>query len=225
MKNEENNHKRLKISPEQLWNSLGMIQQVITAIVLLAVYTTIYFIVERSYVGHPGLTNWLDALNKLFLSDALLKDIALGLAVGIVLVILTALFDLFVAAIQKQNISEWMHRTDHLLPETKVQKRWALGISVVGSVVEEIMFRGFIFMAIINIWDHWIWASLIISSVFSLLHAGVQDFWATILIFIISMCLCVIVAMGGSIYLVAVTHIMINLSNLFILPMLFNKKN
>jgi len=224
MMNEENNKNRLNIHPEQLWNSMGMIQQAVMATVLLAVYTTIYFIVQRSYVEHPALVNWLDALHKLFSSNAILKDVALGVAAGFVMVLITAVFDILIAVIQKQNISEWIHRIDHLLPETTVQKRWALSISLVGSTIEEIMFRGFIFIALMNVWGHWIWASLIISAVFSLLHAGVQDFWSTVWIFIISMVLCAIIAMGGSIYMVVIIHIMINLSNLFILPLLFSKK-
>lgn len=214
-----------QIDPELLWNSLGMVQQAVMFALLLISYVSVYMLVSRAPGLHPGLESWLSSLNDLFVTDAIFKDIALGIAAGLAAVILTSVLDVLVALIGGENMRDWMHRTDHLLPETSAQKRWALIISVTGSIQEEIMFRGFIFIALIPVWSHWLWAALILSAFFSLLHAGVQGFWSTIWIFIISVMLCMAIALGFSIYMAAVMHIVINLCNLFILPLLFKKQD
>ena len=220
--NEPQNENKLKILPDQLWNSLGMIQE---AVMLLFVYVLISIIIARSTTAHPGLENWMQSLQKLFIGQTILMDLVWGIVAGFAVAIVLSLLDAFVAVIGRKDVRKWVHRTDYMLPVTPVQKRWALSISLSGSVIEEIMFRGFIYMAIIPLWSHWIWAALLLSSVFSLLHAGVQGFWSTIWIFIISIILCYVISRGGSIYFVAMTHVIINITNLFILPFVFKKRD
>ncbi|MEA2077580.1 MAG: CPBP family intramembrane glutamic endopeptidase [Candidatus Marinimicrobia bacterium] len=191
--------------------------------ILLLIYITVSLIISKSVNPHPSLENWICQFHDLFQIDTLLTDLLWGSLTGIGLIVILSLLDVLVALISRVNIREWIHRTDHLLPVTAVQKRWALSISIVGSLQEEIMFRGFIFIALIPLWSHWIWTALLLSAVFSLLHASVQGFWSTLWIFIISVVLCMIVALGGSIYFVAIAHILINITNLFILPLFFKK--
>ncbi|MCK4531085.1 MAG: CPBP family intramembrane metalloprotease [Candidatus Marinimicrobia bacterium] len=223
MDNEPQSENKMKITPEQLWNSLGMIQQAVMSILLLFVYVLISIIIARSVSAHPGLENWMQNLQNLFHSDSILTDLVWGALAGLGMVLLLSVLDIIVAFIGRKNIREWIHRTDYMLPVTPIQKRWALSISLSGSIVEEIMFRGFIYMAIIPLWSHWIWAALLLSAVFSLLHAGVQGFWSTLWIFMISIFLCYFISQGGSIYFAAIAHVVINIANLFLLPLLFKK--
>jgi len=223
--NEPQSENKMKITPEQLWNSLGMIQQAVMSIVLLFVYVLISIIIARSVSAHPGLENWMQNLQNLFHSDSILTDIVWGALAGLGMVLLLFVLDIIVAFIGRKDIREWIHRTDYMLPVTQIQKRWALSISLSGSIVEEIMFRGFIYMAIIPLWSHWIWAALLLSAVFSLLHAGVQGFWSTLWIFMISIFLCYFISQGGSIYFVAIAHVVINITNLLILPLFFKKRD
>lgn len=223
MDNEPQSENKMKVTPEQLWNSLGMIQQAVMSILLLFVYVMISIIIARSVSAHPGLENWMQNLQNLFHSNSILMDIVWGALAGLGMVLLLSVLDIMVAFIGRKNIREWIHRTDYMLPVTQIQKRWALSISLSGSIVEEIMFRGFIYMAIIPLWSHWIWAALLLSAVFSLLHAGVQGFWSTLWIFMISIFLCYFVSQGGSIYFAAIAHVVINITNLFLLPLLFKK--
>jgi len=207
-----------------LWNSMGMFQQLILFTLLLVVYVAISLIIARSTIAHPGLESWMSNLHLLFVPDSILKDVLFGVLLGILAVLLTTLLDTLVAFMHKEKLSEWMHRSDYLLPQTRVQKRWAWGISITGSVLEEILFRGFILLAILPLWSHWIWAALILSAVFALLHANAQNFWSTIWIYLISILLCAIIALGGSIYLAVVTHVTINVLNLFFIPAVMNRK-
>jgi membrane protease YdiL (CAAX protease family) len=216
---------KLKISSELLWNKSGMIQQAVMFTLMLIVYVSISIISSRSNVVHTGFENWLQNLQKLFARNTLLHDILFGAITGLVLSIILFVMDAFVAFIVRTDVKEWIHRTDYLLPQTKKQRSWALSITLVGSIQEEIMFRGFIFLAMLPLWSHWIWAALILSGVFSLLHTSVQGFWSTLWIFVISLTLCFFVSQGKSIYFIALVHIMINLTNLFILPLMFKKRD
>lgn len=85
------------------------------------------------------------------------------------------------------------------------------------------MFRGFIFIAVMNLWGTWIWAALILSALFGFLHAGLQGFWSTLWIFIVSVLLCYFVVLGKSIYFLILLHMIVNITNLFILPLLTKK--
>ncbi|MEA3391577.1 MAG: CPBP family intramembrane glutamic endopeptidase [Candidatus Marinimicrobia bacterium] len=225
MDNDPQYENKMKITPEQLWNSLGMIQQAVMSILLLFVYVLISIIISRSVSAHPGLENWMQNLQNLFHSDSILTDLIWGAFAGFGMVLLLSVLDIIVAFIGRKDIREWIHRTDYMLPVTRIQKRWALSISLSGSIVEEIMFRGFIYMAIIPLWSHWIWAALLLSAVFSLLHASVQGFWSTLWIFMISIFLCYFISQGGSIYFVAIAHVVINITNLLILPLFFKKRD
>ncbi|MCF7833240.1 MAG: CPBP family intramembrane metalloprotease [Candidatus Marinimicrobia bacterium] len=225
MDNEPQHENRIEITPEQLWNVLGMIQQAVMLIILFFVYVVVSIIIARSASVHPGLVSWMQNLQNLFHSDNIPMDLVWGALAGFGLALFLSVLDTLVAVIGKKNVRQWLHRTDNMLPVTRVQKRWALSISLSGSIIEEIMFRGFIYMAIIPLWSHWIWAALLLSAVFSLLHAGVQGFWSTLWIFIISVFLCYFIAHGRSLYFVAMTHVIINISNLFILPLFFKKRD
>ncbi len=200
-----------------------MIQQAVMFTLMLIVYVIISTINSGSNAGHAELENWLQDLHKLFVSETLLNDILSGATAGFALSILLFVLDAFVAFIARTDVREWIHRTDYLLPHTKKQRSWALSITLVGSIQEEIMFRGFIFLAILPIWSHWIWAALILSGLFSFLHTSVQGFWSTLWIFIISLMLCFFISQGKSIYFIALAHVMINMTNLFILPFIFKK--
>lgn len=202
-----------------------MIQQMIILILMLIVFLIVNYLSVYARVDHPGLQHWLAKLHELFIISSFLKDIIYGALFGLALAISLQLFDAMIAVIAKKNVRTWIHRTDHFLPETLKQKRWALAITVVGSSVEELLFRGFIFMAIMPIWSHWIWSALILSAIFALMHANIQGFWSTVWIFLISLILCMSVADGKSLYFIASLHILINITNLFILPKLFKKKD
>jgi len=215
----------MKVTPELLWNSLGMIQQAVMSILLLFVYVLISIIIARSSSVHPGLENWMQNLQSLFHSDSILMDIIWGALAGLGMALLLSGLDIIVGFLGRKNVREWVHRSDYMLPVSPIQKRWALSISLSGSIVEEIMFRGFIYMAIIPLWSHWIWAALLLSAVFSLLHAGIQGFWSTLWIFMISIFLCYFISQGGSIYFVAIAHVVINIANLFLIPLLFKKRD
>jgi membrane protease YdiL (CAAX protease family) len=213
------------ITPGLLWNKSGMIQPIVLSALMVFTFFIILYVTRHSQIEHPGLQSWLQRLQALFFSSKVFKDILIAAILGVVFSLLLQVLDALVALLMKENIRSWLHRTDNLLPVNALQKKWALAITIVGSSVEELLFRGFIFFAMVPIWSHWIWAALVLSALFAFLHANIQGFWSSVWIFLISMILCYFVASGRSLYFIATLHIFINLTNLFILPKVFKKQD
>lgn len=208
----------MEIGPEQLWNAGSLIQQVIFAGVLLIIYLIIRFLANADPQSHPGLQNWLQNLHGLFYLQKGTMILLAAPVLGAVFSVLLFGMDSLAGLLQKKDMKLWIRRSDNMLPENTVQRRWALLITLSGSTVEELMFRAFIFTALLPVWNSWIWAALLISAVFSLLHTGIQGFWPSVWIFIISVLLCYLLTAGFSIYTLILIHIGINLTNLFVFP-------
>jgi membrane protease YdiL (CAAX protease family) len=213
----------LGIRPEQIWNVQGMIQQAVMLLLMIITYSTVYFLTRGSPGKFPGLETWLSALHGLFRGSRFIPGIFGGAVTGLLLAAGLFMLDAAVGWIGRRDLRAWVHRSDFMLPRTREQRKWAWIIAVTGSVVEEILFRGYIFLAILHMWDSWLWPALILSAVFGFLHAGVQGFWSTLWIFMISMLLCYFVTAGKSMYFLVAVHMTVNVTNLFLLPALARK--
>ncbi len=224
MNNDPLNENKLNITPDQLWNIKGIIQQIVMVALMAIIYIVIVNYTGRSPGVHSGLENWLQNLHALFYTNTLLRDMFVAPVMGVAIAGSLFFLDTAVGYILKKNIFNWIHRADYMLPGNKTERNWALRIAIMGSTVEEIMFRGFIFIAIVPIWTSWIWSALLLSAGFGLLHAGVQGFWSTLWIFIISLLLCFFIILGSSIYFVILLHMTINITNMFILPYFLKRK-
>ena len=215
---------KLDITPDQLWNVQSIIQQAVMAVIMIASYFLVRYMIGTSPGQFSGLENWLERLHALFATKSLPSDMFTGVLTGFALAVVLFFLDAGVGIILRRNIKLWIHRSDYMLPVDKVQRKWALTTALVGSPVEELMFRGFIFLGILPIWNTWIWSAMLLSAVFSLLHAVVQGFWSTLWIFIVSLLLCYFVTIDKSFYFIALVHAMLNVTNLFILPHILKRK-
>lgn len=218
-----NPEKKIKISPGQLWNSAGLVQQLVLTAGLLIAYIVIRILTQGNPQSYPGMQNWIANLHSLFKVQYYVRDLFAAPFIGASISLLLFGLDSLAGLLQKKEMKTWVHRSDNMLPVNKTQRHWAFLITFSGSAVEEIMFRAFIFTALIPLWDTWIWSALLLSAVFSLLHAGVQGFWSTVWIFLISIVLCFLLTAGYSIYALVLIHISINLMNLFLIPYLLKR--
>lgn len=207
-----------------LWNKEVMKQQALSFVFIVMVYAVISLILHRSSSPLLGLHQWNDGFIDLFISPKWYWEIFLGIIAGIFISHSIVGLDVLVGRILRKDIRRWVHRTDYLLPVTILQKKWALSISFLASTIEEIIFRGFVLLAILPLWSHPIWAVLILSAFFALLHGGLQGFWSTVWIFLVSIVLSLSIVVGFSLYFVFAMHIIINLNNLFIIPILYYKE-
>ncbi|MDZ7822077.1 MAG: hypothetical protein U5N26_09860 [Candidatus Marinimicrobia bacterium] len=138
--------KTFRIRPEQVWNVQGMIQQLVMLLIMLAVYTVARLLTQDPEGGYTGLISWLQQFHGLFRTPHLLSDLLTGALAGAALAGMFLLLDVAVGYIRdRAKLNEWIHRSDFMLPENRKQRKWALGIALSGSAIEEILFRGFIF--------------------------------------------------------------------------------
>ncbi|MDD3095546.1 MAG: CPBP family intramembrane glutamic endopeptidase [Candidatus Neomarinimicrobiota bacterium] len=223
MKESGEKHFAREVDPKHLWNASGIIQQLLLILIMGIAYFFVRMRISANPGEYPGFENWLQSLHNLFRFPSppafLLRAVLIGVGSALLLLGL----DTLAGFIRKKALSTWIHRSDCFLPLNREQRNWAIAITLLGSFVEELLFRGFIFSAMLPVWNSWIWAALILSAVFSFLHAALQGFWASLWIFLISVLLCGFVVWGFSIYELALIHISINLMNLFVIPFLFAK--
>lgn len=209
----------LNIQSNMLWNKTAFFQEV----VFLAIAAIVYFISFSIYTwgrqDRPLFFDWFRSVNAMFSDPHVLVSIGIGALAGVAIALVFSSADALVGLISAKNIREWIGRQDYLLPKTDGERKWALIVGFMGSSVEEVIFRCFIFLSLVPLWSGWLWAALILSAGFTLLHAGMQGFWSTIWIFCISFILCFSVHKGMSIYFLAATHILINYSNMFLIPL------
>lgn len=223
MKNSDEWHFSPEISPRQLWNANGILQQFVFLLIMGWVYFIIRMLVHNAPGQYGGLERWLQFLQGMFRLSRQMSAFLTAPLIGIFIAFLLFGLDTLTGYLLKKKLQFWMRRGDFMLPVDKKQRGWALAITFLGSGVEELLFRGFIFNAILPVWDSWIWAALILSALFAFLHAGLQGFWSSLWIFIVSVFLCGLAARGRTIYELTLIHITINLMNLFIIPFLFAK--
>ena len=212
-----------EISPRQLWNANGILQQIVFLLIMGLVYFIIRMLVNNAPGQYTGLERWLQFLQGMFRQSRPLQSFLTAPLIGMLAAFLLLGLDTLAGYLMRKELRTWVGRGDFMLPTDKKQRSWAFAITLLGSGVEELLFRGFIFNALLPIWDSWIWAALILSALFAFLHAGLQGFWSSLWIFIVSVLLCGFLVRGFSIYQLALIHISINLMNLFVIPFLLAK--
>lgn len=209
----------LNIKSDMLWNKTAFIQELIFLAIALIVYLVSFSVFTWGRQDRPLFFDWFGNVNAMFSDPHILVSIGIGAVAGIVIALIFSSADALVGLLSGKNIKKWVGRQDYLLPKTDSERKWALIIGFMGSSVEEVIFRCFIFLSLAPLWSGWIWAALILSAGFTLLHAGMQGFWSTIWIFCISLILCFGVHRGMSLYFLAAAHIMINYTNMFLVPL------
>ncbi|HDR04938.1 MAG TPA: CPBP family intramembrane metalloprotease, partial [Candidatus Marinimicrobia bacterium] len=183
------------------------------------VWLPVYLIPGR----FPALQAWSNrVLAALQMSDAVY--LFWGIGIAILLSILFTVAEISLSKIQGASWDDRLHNADFLLPQTQKQKQNAALINISASTVEEILFRAYFFLALLNLWTHWLWAALLVSAVFALLHTNFQGFTASVWIFISSLILVWLLQTSGSIWPGVLLHFVLNSLNLFILPKMLGDK-
>ncbi len=211
---------KFKLNPELIWSKLGVYQEIILLGLILTIYVISEFVYKMNPVKHHSIYEWHKRVFSIFeLKDAfpfLIKGALIGILVSFMIVIL----EIIISKLKKENWYSNLTRNNFLLPKTKHQRKMATVIVFSGSFIEEVIFRGMIFFAILPIWNSWIWSALIVSSIFAFFHADVQGFLSSVWIFIISVILSFLIFEYQSIVIIYSTHLTINLISVFLMPQL-----
>lgn len=212
------NREEIKITASLVWSPAGFYQQVFLWLFTVSIPTVVYIVYSLNPVNRTGLYDWLFRVKELINLNHFISYLVLGLAGGIVLSFIFLFLEWFIGRIKGEETHERLYRNDELIPRTPVQKRWAALINLSASVMEEILFRAYLFMALIFVWNHWIWAALLVSAIFAFVHTNIQQLSATIWIFITSFFLCLFTVKLGGLAFPWGMHLGVNLVNLFIFP-------
>ena len=218
-KNNEQNNK-LKLTPELIWSKLGIYQEIILLGLILATYIISEFIYQLNPVKHYSIYEWHNRVFSIFNFQDVFSYLLKGILIGILVSFIIAALEILISKFKKEIWYKNLTRNNFLLPQTVTQKKMATIIVFSGSFIEEVIFRGLIFFAILPIWNSWIWAALIISSIFAFFHTDAQGFLASIWVFIISIVLSFLIFEYQTIVIVYSTHLTINLISIFVMPQL-----
>ncbi len=209
-----------KITASLVWSRIGLYQQVFLWLFTLSIPAVAWLIHSINPIKYTGIHDWLNRILALINIEHLLVYFIEGLALGMVLSVLFLALEWIISRIKGESPRERLSRQDELIPKTSVQKRWALAINISASVIEEILFRAYLFMALITLWNHWLWAAVLVSAIFAFVHTNIQQMSATVWIFITSLVLCYFTYTHQTLIIPWGIHLSVNLINLFVFPKL-----
>ncbi|MGC9512583.1 MAG: CPBP family intramembrane glutamic endopeptidase [Fidelibacterota bacterium] len=208
----------IKISASLVWSPIGFYQQIFLWLFTAAVPAIVWLFYSINPLKYQSLYRWLTRVGELITLENLIPDLVLGLLAGAILSLLFLLLEWLISRIKGESPTERLSRQDELIPKTSVQRRWAFAINLSASMVEEILFRAYLFMALITLWNHWLWAALLLSAIFAFVHTNIQQMSATVWIFITSLILSYFTVTRLSLIMPWGIHLSVNLMNLFIFP-------
>ncbi|HAE87587.1 TPA: hypothetical protein DCG86_06145 [Candidatus Marinimicrobia bacterium] len=208
----------LKISASLVWSPIGFYQQIFLWLFAAAVPAIVWLFYSINPLKYQSLYQWLSRVGELFTLENLIPDLVRGLLAGALLSFLFLLLEWLISRIKGESPAEHLSRQDELIPQTPVQRRWAFAINLSASMVEEILFRGYLLMALIPLWNHWLWAALLLSAIFAFVHTNIQQMSATVWIFITSLILSYFTVTRQSLIMPWGIHLSVNLVNLFVFP-------
>jgi membrane protease YdiL (CAAX protease family) len=180
----------------------------IAAAVLLASWNLIGP-ASRSALTSPPV-HWLHAN----LSGGLGLGLAIGAAIAVAAVLVVPMFLL------RRHVNELPAIGDvgALLPRTRGELKYGVGLSINAGVVEELLFRLGMPALLFGITGNGVLAFVIASVLFGLLHIY-QKVWGVLGATILGLLFSVLYLLTGSIWVVIVVHAAVDLRSLVLLPL------
>lgn len=109
----------------------------------------------------------------------------------------------------------------HFVPQTQADYRRFIGVSVTAGIVEETLYRGFLFWYLLQFAP--MWTAVIVSSVIFALGHSYQGIGGMLRVFVVGIVAGVLYALSGSIWLVMVAHALFDILQGWVLVELFQR--
>jgi uncharacterized protein len=180
----------------------------IAAAVLLASWNLIGP-ASQSALKSPPL-HWLHAN----LTGGFGIGLAIGAAIAVAFVLVVPVFLLRRQVIELPAIGD----IGALLPRTRGELKYGVGLSVNAGIVEELLFRLGIPALLFGITGNGVVAFVVASVLFGLLHIY-QKFWGVLGATVLGLVFSVLYLLTGSIWVVIVVHAAVDLRSLVLLPL------
>jgi membrane protease YdiL (CAAX protease family) len=152
------------------------------------------------------------------LGDGFGLGVGIGLAVAVALVLVIPMFLL------RRQVDELPAIGDvgALLPRTRGELKYGLGLSLNAGVVEELLFRLGMPALLFGITGNGALAFLVASVLFGLLHVY-QKVWGVLGATILGLVFSVVYLLTGSIWVVIIVHALVDLRSLVLLPIVVQR--
>ena len=109
----------------------------------------------------------------------------------------------------------------HFVPQTQADYRHFVGISVTAGIVEETLYRGFLFWYLLQFVP--LWAAIVVSSVIFALGHSYQGVGGMLRVFVVGVVAGVLYALSGSVWLVMIAHALFDILQGAVLVQLFQR--
>jgi len=212
---------RDEITPELIWSKYSVIQQIIFWLVVIAAWHGLQWIGSTYEQFTIPVWRYTARIQSFFYSGDFRGDVLHGIYWGAGVLLLVLLSDYLIAWIKKEPAIDHILRNREILPRTKKQQYIALLVGVNAGIFEEIFFRGGLFVLLSLLTGSPESAIIITAASFALLHAPMQGWYSTAIIFLVGILLNVLLLSSGSYFTPMFCHITINIGNLFFVPAIF----
>lgn len=156
-----------------------------------------------------------------WLHHSLSGGVGIGVGVGAAVVV-AALLIVPVFALRRQATEvPAVGDIGALLPRTRGELKYGAGLSINAGVVEELLFRLGIPALLFGILGNGALAFLLASVLFGLLHIY-QKFWGVLGATILGLVFSLVYLLTGSIWVVIITHALVDLRSLILLPLVLH---
>ena len=170
----------------------------------------------------PASRSALDWPPMRWLHDHLTDGFGLGVGIGVAVVVgLVLVIPMFLLRRQVTELPA-IGDVGALLPRTRGELKYGVGLSINAGVVEELLFRLGMPALLFGITDNGALAFLIASALFGLLHVY-QKVWGVIGAAILGLVFSVVYLLTGSIWVVIVVHALVDFRSLVLLPIVVQK--
>ena len=207
-----------------IWSKYSVIQQLVFWILAIAAWHLLQWLGGTYPQFTIPIWRYTIRVRSYFYTGDFAGMVLLGLLAGAGILAVILVGDYLVAKIRNEPPLKHILRNRHILPRTSKQQHLALLIGVNAGVFEEIFFRGGIFAFLLFVFQSTELAILVTSVIFALLHAPLQGWYSSVLIFLVGVFLNLLMLYTGSYYAPIFCHILVNIGNLFIIPAFFEQK-
>jgi len=215
---------REQIPPDLIWSKYSVIQGVVFWLLALGTWHGLHWLGRNYEQFTLPVWRYVSRVRYYFYTGNFDRMVMLGLVIGALLLGGLLLADLLIAKIKGIKPARQVLRNYYLLPRTNKQSFIALILGINAGIFEEIFFRGGLFTLFLFLTHSVTLGILITSVIFALLHASLQGWLSTFWIFLFGVVLNILVLYTGTYIAAIVCHITINVSNMFLVPAIFEEE-
>ncbi len=215
---------RDEITPDLIWSKYSIIQQFIFWILAVVAWHLLHWMGSTYQQFTIPIWRYTMRVRSYFYTGDFTGMVLLGLLSGAGILAVLLASDYVVAKARNEPPLKHILRNRHILPRTRKQQHLALLIGINAGLFEELFFRGGIFTFFLFVFQSTEIAILLTSVIFAMLHAPLQGWYSIVLIFLVGVFLNLLLLQTGSYYAPIFCHIMINMGNLFLIPVFFEEK-